>query len=477
MRKLITFCILILLTQKHFSQNGFCMTQLPDPPFASITGESALAKGDFNNDGYMDICLQSITTSTGGPGIGILLSNGTGSYTSFPSYTLSPIGSIILIKVGDFNNDGNQDIITVCNNDSAFFLLKGNGAGSFSSKTTFTTPTIPNSLVAADFNNDGKLDVAYSCMGSHSVSILFANATGFLSPVNYSLGYIPDLLVPGDFNNDNFADLFALAGTTSYFFKGTANGIFTVTNNLNLNATNVIAEDINSDHKLDLIYTDVTNDKVVVLKGNGNFTFASPLSYSVTGVGGYISLGTVSTGDFNSDGKMDIVTISSSYYVSILPGTGTGSFLSPVSYSVGGLSADQLTNFVVTDINNDSKADIFALKVVFLTPINEFKLLLNCNAVNVGINEIKKDYLSFNLFPNPASDFLHVQFFDGNKNEFKTAVIYNDIGQTIRKQELIFENEKMIIKTDNLLNGVYILQMNSEGNNSETIYKRFVISR
>lgn len=480
MKKTYIFLIIFLLTQKHFSQNGFCMTSLPDLPFGSLTSP-ALAKGDFNNDGQVDICIQSAVNGTTGltRGVGILLSNGTGSYTSISSYSLTFSSTfysqMIHLTSGDFNNDGNQDIIAVCDNDSAFFLLKGNGAGGFVSKTTFTTPTVPNSLVAADFNNDGKLDIAYSCTGSHSVSIMFANSTGFSNPVNYSLGYVPTLLVPGDFNNNNFLDLFVLAGSTSYFFKGGVSGTFTVTNNLNLNAASVIAEDINSDHKLDLIYTDVVNDKVIVLKGNGNFTFASPLSYSVTGVGGTFSLGTVSTGDFNSDGKMDIVTVSSTYYMSILPGTGAGSFLSPVTYSVNYIGNDQLYNFLVLDINNDSKVDIIGIANDLLMPVSRFKLLLNCNAVNVGINEIKNDEVNFNLFPNPANDFLQVQFSEEGENEFRDIVICNNLGQIITRQELIFENGKTKMKTDNLPNGVYVLQL--KNGNSEAVNKRFVISR
>jgi hypothetical protein len=481
MKKTITFLILILLVEKHFSQNGFCMSSLADPPFYSITS-SAMAKGDFNNDGQADICIQAATYGTMGitRGVSILLSNGTGSYSSFPSYSLTFTstfyGNVIHLTTGDFNNDGNQDVIAVCDNDSAFFLLKGNGAGGFISKTTFTTSTVPNSLIATDFNNDGKLDIAYSCAASHSVSVMYASTTGFLNPVNYSLGYLPTLLVPGDFNNDNLPDLFALTGNTTYFLKGTANGIFTVTNNLNLNATNVIAEDVNLDNKLDLVYTDITNNKVTILKGNGNFTFASPLSYSVTGVGGSTSLGPVSCADFNSDGKKDLATIYSNYYMLILPGLGNGSFSSPDTYSVNFTSYSYLFNLIVADFNNDHKPDIVALaNDNGITPLCAFKLFQNCNTVNVGINEIRKDETDFNLFPNPASDFLQVQFTGNGENLFKTIIIYNELGQVFQQKELIFENGKTMLKTDDLPNGVYLLQLKSES--SETINKRFVISR
>jgi hypothetical protein len=94
----------------------------------------------------------------------------------------------------------------------------------------------------------------------------------------------------------------------------------------------------------------------------------------------------------------------------------------------------------------------------------------------VGIVSSSRFENEIKLFPNPTNENLELKI---NNEElissFKTLYIYNSLGQIIREQDLLFENKKTIIKTDDLSEGVYLLQLKSE--NSETVYKRFVISR
>ena len=97
---------------------------------------------------------------------------------------------------------------------------------------------------------------------------------------------------------------------------------------------------------------------MLVLLGNGNATFATPVSYSV----GVVPKGSA-IGDVNGDGKLDIVTANTSNnYPSgsaptsftVLTGSGTGTFTS------AGTFADDLTPFAVAigDINGDGKKDV-----------------------------------------------------------------------------------------------------------------------
>ncbi len=80
------------------------------------------------------------------------------------------------------------------------------------------------------------------------------------------------------------------------------------------------------------------------------------------------------------------------------------------------------------------------------------------------------------VFPQPANDFLelkitHMEFF----KDFKNLVIINNLGQIVWKEELFFEKDKFVLRTLDLSNGVYLLQLKS--GKSETVSKRFVVSR
>ena len=80
------------------------------------------------------------------------------------------------------------------------------------------------------------------------------------------------------------------------------------------------------------------------------------------------------------------------------------------------------------------------------------------------------------IYPVPATDDIELviskkELFSG----FTSYRIYNSIGQMIREEDILFETEKTKLSTSNLPNGVYSLSLRST--NSETISKRFLISR
>ena len=64
------------------------------------------------------------------------------------------------LAVGDFNNDGNLDIVVANLSPSTVDVYLGNGNGTF--KTPISSNTTEGSyfVTVGDFNNDGKLDIA-----------------------------------------------------------------------------------------------------------------------------------------------------------------------------------------------------------------------------------------------------------------------------------------------------------------------------
>ena len=114
--------------------------------------------------------------------------------------------------------------------------------------------------------------------------------------------------------------------------------------------------DFNGDSKADLAIGNVESKEVTVLLGNGDGTFQNPVNYPAGSIAPSIV-----TQDFNGDGNADLAVLNSSasaatLSIGVLLGNGDGTFQPPAAVPIGnGLFA---SNFVVADLNGDSRADI-----------------------------------------------------------------------------------------------------------------------
>lgn len=94
----------------------------------------------------------------------------------------------------------------------------------------------------------------------------------------------------------------------------------------------------------------------------------------------------------------------------------------------------------------------------------------------LGLGELKVINESVILWPSPASETLKINFeLPGIAKEFTKAEIFNNIGQLLTKIELNYVEGKASIDLRELPDGVYLLNIN--GNNSQTVSRRFVITR
>jgi hypothetical protein len=93
----------------------------------------------------------------------------------------------------------------------------------------------------------------------------------------------------------------------------------------------------------------------------------------------------------------------------------------------------------------------------------------------VGLEEVETYLQDFSLFPNPAADFIKVQYSLDISVPFNGLSIFNNLGQLIRAEEITFKNKKAHVPITELDNGVYFLELrNSTG---QTLKKRFVVAR
>ena len=169
----------------------------------SGTNPLAVATGDFNGDGKLDLVVADSSSST----VEILLNNGNGTFSVSNSYSITYHGYYgyavpYAVTVGDFNGDGNLDF-AVANFDQTYYsgtveVFSGNGKGTFTFASEYQgtgngTGFDPISIVAAKFNPEGHLDLAVANYYQGLVDVLTGNGDGTFSttPATYTVGTDP----------------------------------------------------------------------------------------------------------------------------------------------------------------------------------------------------------------------------------------------------------------------------------------------
>lgn len=268
-------------------------------------------------------------------------------------------GQPYTVTTGDFNGDGKMDMATANGSSNTVSVLLGNGDGTFQTHVDYNTMTgsYAYSIATMDFNGDRKIDMAVTNLGSNTISIFRGNGDGtfqLLGSYSVGLSYPPYTIVTEDFNRDGNEDMATVSTWTVVVFLGNGDGTFQTPVSYYSGAdASLVAGDFNGDGKIDLAATGsyyTPQNFVSILLGNGDGTFQLLGSYGT----GFNPLG-IATGDFNGDGKTDLITANGSpNTVSVLMGNGDGTFQPYVDYT----TADSGHSVAVADFTGDGKMDV-----------------------------------------------------------------------------------------------------------------------
>jgi len=311
---------------------------------------SAFRIADANRDGRTDLIL-----GLGSAGISVLPGRGDGTFD--PDIHSASEAGFGPISLADVNGDGKTDLVS---DDGYSALVEvGNGDGTFGVRPPrFETGLRPAAVTIADFDSDGQLDMAAANQETPDVSIFLGAGGGKFHPrMSYPTGISAESIAAGDIDNDGDPDLLVAGGKLAILKNG-ADGHFLVEpvkEEVPYGYDGATLADFNGDGRLDI--AGIGYNVVGILIAAGDGTFPTHVDYPA----GYHPTKTVAA-DFDLDGHVDLAvanycpqrTETCSGGVSVLLGTGTGSFGPPVST----LPIREILSIAVIDYDRDGVPDL-----------------------------------------------------------------------------------------------------------------------
>jgi hypothetical protein len=410
--------------------------------FTAGNSPRSLEFGDLDGDGKLEIAVGNYggtlsiyqNTSTSG-------TITTGSFAAKVDFTTgnSPRG----IAIGDLDGDGlpefaianyNAPSVSVFRNTSTSGTIN---SGSLAAKVDFTTGTSPNDLAIGDLDGDGKPELVLPNNGSNTLSV-FQNLTlgpPTLTSITPTVGNVGASVTitgtnfdPTHTNNSVFfggVKATTTAGdatsvTATVPSGATFGSIIVQTSNLSVsspefflpsftgldqtitagllaekvdfatstNPIHLVVGDFDGDGKPDVATAANVSGVVSVLRNTSSTGGINAASFAAK-----VDIATVANpiglavGDVDGDGKLDLVTVDFSSYVSVLRNTstsGTISFATKVDFTTG----SQPRRVAIGDLDQDGKLDLAVANEIS----NDVSFLRNTSTPGTISFATKSDY-------------------------------------------------------------------------------------
>ena len=171
---------------------------------------TALAVGDFNNDGTGDLAAAfSVYDQSASSNLSkIAVYYAPFSKDQQPDRTINLGNNVTFLLSGDFNEDGKDDLAVIGEDHTKVIVYYQGGNGLQQNSASYISTTYATYLATGDLNGDGFSDLAVSDPGDGIIRIYFSTPDGISSSsLDISSNYGTMALAIGDFNSDGYNDL------------------------------------------------------------------------------------------------------------------------------------------------------------------------------------------------------------------------------------------------------------------------------
>jgi hypothetical protein len=318
-----------------------------------------IVTADFDGDGILDVA----TADQASDQITVLHGNGDGTL-AFKSVTATPPEPSSL-ATGDWNGDGRADLLVLSGLNPGLELLLGTGTGSFTVGSKIASITEPVVVLGGDLDGDGHLDAIwleadqyYNFMLVMSGGVMVARGNGsggFGTPTRYPTAdwFRGNLR---DFTCDGVPDVAGIQDSIA-LFPGRGNGALAAASDTPLRTFGgMTSGDFDGDGRFDLV-VELGNGQTQFLHGDG-FGGLTPVGapFPISPQATYIPQ--LYAADLDGDGTLDLVAPDDNYNrLIVLPGGGDGSFGAPIDLPTSGRAPDTAA---IGDLDGDGRPDLIS---------------------------------------------------------------------------------------------------------------------